>query len=115
MTSNRNCERLSPNGGVGNDGNCRRVVRRLFETDYKKGHPVGVKSTRTLTRAEAVQRYISLKTDLKRLKWQGQAQSLSDRDLGKKLDSLAEEVAQANNETCFENFLVSDREPGERR
>jgi hypothetical protein len=72
---------------------------------------MGVKSTTTLTRDEAVQRYVSFKTDLKRRKWELQAIGMSDRQLGDALDDLADQAYNQRNDCTdggFDNFNVYD-------
>jgi len=62
---------------------------------------MGVKSTTTLTRAEALALRESFKERLF-----GLSQVLTDKELGDELDDLAEQICEREGRTCFDNYLV---------
>jgi predicted ATPase len=65
---------------------------------------MGIKFTTQLTRAEAIALYYEL-----RAKLDGEHEvEMTDHELGNKLDELAEEWADRNNTTCFDNYQVVD-------
>ncbi len=64
---------------------------------------MSIKSTTTLTRAEALALRESFKEKLF-----GLSQVLTDRELGNELDSLAEQICEREGSTCFDNYLVGD-------
>lgn len=66
---------------------------------------MGIKSTTTLTRAQALDLYESL-----RAKLYGSNAVLTDRELGDALDELREEECRREGTTCFDNYRVSDYE-----
>ncbi len=61
---------------------------------------MGIKSTRELTRREALELYESL---LARLHGRP---SMTDVELGDALDRLDEAVCELDGQTCFTNYLV---------
>lgn len=71
---------------------------------------MGIKSTRTLERSDAIQLYVHMKMDIaserQRAKSMTKALSLSDSQLADALDRVAEEIADLRDMTCFDNFLV---------
>jgi len=64
---------------------------------------MGIKSTRTLKRSEALEMYMEL-----RQKLYGERVRLTNYELENALDQMADEWADRNGETCFDNFHVVD-------
>lgn len=64
---------------------------------------MSIKSTRTMKRSEALEMYMDL-----RQKLYGEEVRLTNYELGNKLDAMADEWAERNGTTCFDNFNVVD-------
>ena len=64
---------------------------------------MGIKSTTTLHRWQALEMYHDL-----RQKLYGEQPNLSNHELGDSLDKMSDEWADRNNTTCFDNFFVVD-------
>lgn len=63
---------------------------------------MGIKSTTRLTRSEAVALYHELRAKLRGER----SVEMTDRELGDRLDEMAEEWAEREGTTCFDNYLV---------
>jgi hypothetical protein len=63
---------------------------------------MGIKSTQTISRSEAIVMYHDLRAKL----YNEANSSLTNHELGNVLDRMAEEWADRNNRACFDNFLV---------
>jgi hypothetical protein len=70
---------------------------------------MSIKSTRTLKRSEALEMYYDL-----RQKLYGEEVRLTNYELGNKLDVMADEWAERNGTTCFDNYNVVNDEEYER-
>lgn len=64
---------------------------------------MGIKSTTTLKRPEALVRYFELRAELYGLEF-----AMGNYELGNVLDVLMEEICQRKGRACFENFIVED-------
>jgi len=64
---------------------------------------MGIKSTTTLHRWQALEMYHDLRRKLFSVE-----PNLTNHELGNVLDDLSELWADRNNTTCFDNFLVVD-------
>ncbi len=65
---------------------------------------MSIKSTTRLTRAEAMALYYELRAKL----YGESSPQMTDRELGDKLDEMAEEWADRRGTTCFDNYLGVD-------
>ena len=67
---------------------------------------MGIKSTRTLTRAEAEELYRDVKDQIRALKGKGPKFRMTDSQLGDELDRITDELADLQDRTNFDNYLV---------
>lgn len=73
---------------------------------------MGVKSTVRLTRAQAIDRYVRLKAELKVRKWRAQAELLNNVDLENRLEEMNDAVydRQYGDSGGFDNYSVVPEE-----
>ncbi len=64
---------------------------------------MGIKSTTTLKRSDALELYRELHSKL-----YGHDPALTNHELGNALDRMADEWAERNNTVCFDNYSVVD-------
>ena len=66
---------------------------------------MGAKSTRTITREDAIERFVSLKALIKDRKWRSQATAMTDTELENALEKMND--AHHDGEG-FENYNIGD-------